>query len=84
MDEVGEALGMDPIAFRLKNASRPGDPMPDGVQLPSVSLTDLLQRVQAHPCWTTPLAGPHQGRGIALGLWTMPGGTTSCHITSEC
>ena len=81
MDEVGEVLGMDPIAFRLKNASRPGDPMPDGVQLPSVSLTDLLQRVQAHPCWTTPLAGPHQGRGIALGLWTMPGGTTSCHIT---
>jgi CO/xanthine dehydrogenase Mo-binding subunit len=80
MDEVGESLGMDPIAFRLKNASRPGDPMPDGVQLPSVSLTDLLQRVQTHPCWTTPLAGPHQGRGIALGLWTMPGGTTSCHI----
>ena len=80
MDEVGEVLGLDPLAFRLKNASRPGDPMPDGVQLPSVSLTDLLQRVQAHPCWTTPLAGPHQGRGIALGLWTMPGGTTSCHI----
>src|SRR5262247_616389 len=80
MDEVGEVLGMDPIAFRLKNASRPGDPMPDGVQLPSVSLTDLLQRVRVHPCWTTPLAGPHQGRGIALGLWTMPGGTTSCHI----
>ena len=80
MDEVGEALGMDPIAFRLKNASSPGDPMPDGVQLPSVSLTDLLQRVQEHPCWTTPLAGPQQGRGIALGLWTMPGGTTSCHI----
>ena len=81
LDEVGESLGMDPITFRLKNASRPGDPMPDGVQLPSVSLTDLLQRVQAHPCWTTPLAGPHHGRGIALGLWTMPGGTTSCHIT---
>jgi CO/xanthine dehydrogenase Mo-binding subunit len=81
VDEVGEVLGMDPIAFRLKNASRPGDPMPDGVQLPSVSLTDLLQRVRTHPCWTTPLTGPHQGRGIALGLWTMPGGTTSCHIT---
>jgi len=80
MDEVGEALGMDPIAFRLKNASRPGDPMPDGVQLPSVSLTDLLQRVRVHPCWTTPLAGLQQGRGIALGLWTMPGGTMSCHI----
>jgi xanthine dehydrogenase molybdenum-binding subunit len=81
IDEIGEVLGLDPIAFRLKNASHPGDPMPDGVQLPSLSLTDLLQRVRAHPCWTTPLTGLHQGRGIALGLWTMPGGTTSCHIT---
>ena len=81
MDEVGEALHLDPLAFRLKNASRPGDPMPDGVQLPTVSLVDILQQLQHHPCWTTPLTGPHQGRGIALGLWTMPGGTTSCHIT---
>jgi CO/xanthine dehydrogenase Mo-binding subunit len=81
IDEVGVALHLDPIAFRRTNVSRPGDPMPDGVQLPSVSLSDLLRRVQAHPCWTTPLAGPQQGRGMALGLWTMPGGTTSCHIT---
>jgi xanthine dehydrogenase molybdenum-binding subunit len=81
IDEVGEALGLDPLEFRLKNVSRPGDPMPDGVILPSVSLADLLQRIRRHPCWTTPLAGPHRGRGIALGLWTMPGGTTSCHLT---
>jgi xanthine dehydrogenase molybdenum-binding subunit len=81
LDEVGELLHIDPLQFRRQNVSRPGDPMPDGVQLPSVSLAELLQRVQQHPCWTTPLAGPHQGRGVALGLWTMPGGTTSCHIT---
>jgi CO/xanthine dehydrogenase Mo-binding subunit len=81
IDEVGEALHMDPLAFRLKNVSRAGDPMPDGVQLPSVSLATILQQLQQHPCWTTPLTGPNQGRGMALGLWTMPGGTTSCHIT---
>ncbi|MGE3539648.1 MAG: xanthine dehydrogenase family protein molybdopterin-binding subunit [Candidatus Tectimicrobiota bacterium] len=80
MDEVGEALHLDPLAFRLLNASRPGDLMPDGVQLPSVSLVPLLQQVQQHPCWTTPLSAPQQGRGLSLGLWTMPGGTTSCHI----
>jgi xanthine dehydrogenase molybdenum-binding subunit len=72
---------MDPLAFRLKNVSRAGDPMPDGVQLPSVSPAELVQQVQQHPCWTTPLTGPNRGRGMALGLWTMPGGTTSCHIT---
>lgn len=81
IDEVGERLHMEPIAFRLKNVSRPGDPMPDGVQLPSISLAEVLRRVQRHPCWTTPLTGPHRGRGLALGMWTMPGGTTSCHIT---
>jgi CO/xanthine dehydrogenase Mo-binding subunit len=81
IDEVGETLHLDPLAFRLKNVSRAGDPMPDGVQLSTVSLAELLQRVQHHPCWTTPLTSPNQGRGLALGLWTMPGGTTSCHIT---
>jgi CO/xanthine dehydrogenase Mo-binding subunit len=81
VDEVGEALHLDPLAFRLKNVSRAGDPMPDGVQLSTVSLVDILQRLRHHACWTTPLSGPRQGRGLALGLWTMPGGTTSCHIT---
>jgi xanthine dehydrogenase molybdenum-binding subunit len=81
IDEVGESLHLDPLAFRLKNVSCPGDLMPDGVQLPSVSFVELLQQVQQHPCWITPLTGPNQGRGLALGMWTMPGGTTSCHIT---
>ncbi len=81
IDEVGETLRLDPVAFRLQNVSRPGDPMPDGVILPSVSLVEILQQVRRHPCWTTPLTGPNQGRGLALGLWTHPGGTTSCHLT---
>jgi CO/xanthine dehydrogenase Mo-binding subunit len=80
-EEVGETLHRDPVAFRLQNVSRPGDPMPDAVTLPSVSLAEILQQVRRHPCWTTPLTGPNQGRGIALGLWTNPGGTTSCHLT---
>jgi CO/xanthine dehydrogenase Mo-binding subunit len=80
IDEIGQHLGLDPIAFRLKNVSRAGDLMPDGVILPSISLANLLEQVRQHACWTTPLSQPNQGRGIALGVWTMPGGTTSCHI----
>ncbi|MCZ6875112.1 MAG: xanthine dehydrogenase family protein molybdopterin-binding subunit [bacterium] len=80
IDEIGQSLGLDPIDFRLKNVSRAGDPMPDGVILPSISLVNLLEQVRQHACWTTPLSQPNQGRGIALGVWTMPGGTTSCHI----
>ena len=80
IDEVAEAVQMDPLLFRLHNVSRPGDPMPDGTTLPTVSFAEVLQRVQHHPCWTTPLQDPAHGRGLALGLWTMPGGTTSCHV----
>ena len=80
IDEVAEELGMDPLDLRLKSVSRAGDPMPDGVLLPSVSLAEVLERVKRHPSWTSPLTGPNRGRGIAIGLWTMPGGTTSCHI----
>ena len=81
VDEVSHALQIDPLTFRLQNVSRTGDPMPDGVKLSTVSLVEVLQRVREHACWTTPLAQPTQGRGLALGLWTMPGGTTSCHMT---
>jgi CO/xanthine dehydrogenase Mo-binding subunit len=80
IDEIGQSLQLDPLTFRLKNVSRPGDSMPDGVTLPSISLTNLLEQVRQHPSWTTPLRKTNQGRGIALGVWTMPGGTTSCHI----
>ncbi|PON15856.1 oxidoreductase [Candidatus Entotheonella serta] len=81
IDEVADVVHMDPLDFRLQNVSRDGDLMPDGVVLPDVSFVEILERIRQHPCWTTPLAGPHQGRGLALGMWTMPGGTTSCHIT---
>ena len=80
IDEVAEEIGRDPLELRLQNVSRAGDPMPDGVLLPSVSLVDVLERVKSHPCWTSPLTGPNQGRGLAIGMWTMPGGTTSCHV----
>ncbi len=81
IDEVADAVHMDPLDFRLQNVSRDGDLMPDNVILPDVSFVEILERIRRHPCWTTPLTGPHQGRGLALGMWTMPGGTTSCHIT---
>ena len=81
IDEAADAVGLDPLEFRLQNVSRDGDLMPDNVILPDVNFVEILQRIRQHPCWTTPLAGPHQGRGLALGMWTMPGGATSCHIT---
>ena len=79
VDEAAERLGIDALEFRLMNVSRPGDPMPDGVTLPSINLATLLEMVRTLPCWTEPV-GEGEGKGLALGMWTMPGGTTSCRI----
>ncbi len=81
VDEAADAVHIDPLTFRLQNVSRDGDLMPDNVILPDVSFVEILDRIRQHPCWTTPLTGANQGRGLALGMWTMPGGTSSCHIT---
>jgi CO/xanthine dehydrogenase Mo-binding subunit len=80
VDDLARSLSIDPMEFRLRNVSRPGDPMPDGDLLTSVNFTEVLNRVKQHDCWTTPLEGKNRGRGLALGMWTMPGGSASCHV----
>ncbi|HHY38927.1 MAG TPA: xanthine dehydrogenase family protein [Clostridia bacterium] len=47
MDELAEALGMDPVELRLKNAFRPGSVTATGHKLEgqSVPLVDLIKRV---------------------------------------
>ena len=81
IDEMAEALDIDPLEFRLKNVSRTGDPMPDGTELTRLGLVEVLERTKGHPSWATPLTGPNRGRGIAVGLWGVAAGTTSCHIS---
>jgi carbon-monoxide dehydrogenase large subunit len=64
MDRLAEAVGMDPIAFRLRNAVREGDPSPDGLPWTSVRMEECLQAVKEASGWGAPKA-PHVGRGVA-------------------
>ena len=80
LDELAEALGMDPIDLRILNATEDGDPMTDGRPLPSTGFKQILQQVKAHPAWTTPLP-PGRGRGVALGMRREGAGVSSAHIT---
>ena len=80
IDELADKLGMDSLDFRYKNVSRDGDLMPGGNTLPTINLDRVLDEVRQHPCWTTLLDGPNQGRGLAIGMWNMPGGTISCQV----
>jgi len=81
MDALAEALGVDPLDFRLRNAAGEKDLLPLGMPLNRVGLTQMLEQIRSHPCWTTPLRGPHRGRGLALGYWIGGTFTSSAHVT---
>src|SRR6185503_7874438 len=81
MDEVARALDMDPLEFRKKNISRAGDPAPAGGTFDAIGFEKILAAIEHHPCWTTPLAGKNQGRGLALGFWPLGSGQAHCQMT---
>ncbi len=83
MDELSIALGMDPLAFRQRNAAVTGSLMPAGTPFPSIGLTSILDAVAAHACWRDPVApGPHpRGRGLALGYWRGTSMTSAAQVT---
>jgi CO/xanthine dehydrogenase Mo-binding subunit len=72
MDELARAIGMDPLDFRLKNASRPGEPMVTGHPWPKMGLRDCLERLQlerARRPRPTVKDGRRVGVGVAVGGW---------------
>ena len=77
LDGICEALGMDPLAFRLLNAAREGDRRADGVPYNRIGFVETLEAARDHPHYHAPLAGPNRGRGVAAGFWVNYGGKSS-------
>ena len=69
VDELSEKLSMDPIEFRLLNASKEGTRQPSGPVFRSIGNVEMLQAAKEHAHLSTPLQGPNRGRGIASGSW---------------
>jgi CO/xanthine dehydrogenase Mo-binding subunit len=65
---MARELGLDEIAFRLRNIAGDGDPRPDGSIWRSIALRECLEALQQHPAYAAPL-GEHEGVGIAVGAW---------------
>ena len=55
MDMLCQELDVDPLEFRLRNASVTGSTMPIGTPFPAIGLTTILERVRRHACWCDPL-----------------------------
>lgn len=75
MNLMAEALGLDPVEFRLKNASGQGDPMPNGRPWARMGLRSVLEALHDHSKWRNRERGDGIGYGVAVGGW--PGGIES-------
>ena len=69
IDEICDQIGMDPVEFRMLNASAEGTRQVAGPTYRRIGMVELLQAAQQHPHLSAPLEGQNRGRGIAAGAW---------------
>jgi len=72
---VAEAIGMDPLELRLKNAASEGSRASYGPVYGPIGIKPTLEAVKNHPHMKAKL-GKNQGRGMACGFWFNFGGQT--------
>ncbi len=77
IDELAEAIGMDPLDFRLLNGAVEGDRRPDGMRHLHMGYLETLKAAKAHPHYQSPLEGPNRGRGVASTFWGNWGARSS-------
>ncbi|MFO0995268.1 MAG: xanthine dehydrogenase family protein molybdopterin-binding subunit [Alphaproteobacteria bacterium] len=79
LDELAEALKIDPLDLRLKNAAKEGTTAAYGPTFPRIGYVETLQAAKSHPHYRAPL-GKLQGRGVASGFWFNAGGESSALV----
>ena len=80
MDIMADALGLDPLEFRLKNIVHEGDEGPTGQVLQSVSVEECLVKAAAAIGWKDRRPEPGRGKGLACGWWTTTGGSSGVYV----
>ena len=80
MDELAEKLSIDPMELRLRNVVKEGDRQPNGVPHPVFGAKELEEAMRDHDHYQTPLSGPNQGRGAAIGYRWQGGQASSVTI----
>ena len=77
VDELAERLGMDPLEFRLANASKESTRPVIGPPFRRIGNVELIEAARQHPHYHAPLGGPNRGRGVASGFWFNATGPAS-------
>jgi len=76
IDLVAEALRMDPIDLRLKNAARKGTKTHYGPTFNTIGMVETLEAAKNSPHYKTPVK-PGHARGVAAGFWFNVGADSS-------
>lgn len=69
IDELAQAIGADPLEFRLNNSSHEGTRMVTGAPFPRIGAQETVEAALNSPHYKSPIEGPNRGRGVASGFW---------------
>jgi len=90
MDRLAEAVGMDPLEFRLKNAQESGEITPQGMRFTTCGFHDCLNTaasrsgfVEKHARYRSGQPGPVK-RGVGIGSLLHVGGGANIYRTDGC
>jgi CO/xanthine dehydrogenase Mo-binding subunit len=82
MDLVAKKLGLDPVAFRLKNFMRDGDVSPTGETIEHIRAEDTLKRALKEAGYAASKP-KNAGRGLAVAQWVSKGGESYAYVTID-
>jgi 4-hydroxybenzoyl-CoA reductase subunit alpha len=74
MNMASEALGIDPIELRLRNAMETGDVLPGVATISSCGFAESLRRVRDESGWAEKRAANRPGRGIGVAGYSFISG----------
>ena len=85
LDELAEALKIDPLELRLKNTAVKGTKAAYGATFGDVTFKETVEAIKHHPHYSAPLdrapsEGVRRGRGVASGFWYNAGGESSAQL----
>ena len=86
LDELAQALDLDPIELRLKNAVVEGDVGVSGNPFPTIGAVEVLERLREHPLWAQRDSLPEdEGVGMAAGHWpgAMEPASAICRVDAD-
>ncbi len=86
MDQLAEALDMDPLEFRLRNANRPNEETPQGLRITSCGLRECLENLETArlPEAQRSREGDRYRRGVGFASVMNVGGGARIYRSDAC